>query len=68
MQNNNNDQTRRPDQQQGNPQQTNPGQQNQQGQDRDRQGQGQPGQGVSEGVDTGAIQPGKTSQGDDANR
>ncbi|WP_369058962.1 hypothetical protein ABOZ73_15100 [Caulobacter sp. 73W] len=55
---------RRPDQQQSNQQQSNAGQQNQQGQER----AGQPGQGLSQGLDTGAIQPGKTSQGDDANR
>ncbi len=60
---NNNDQNRRPDQQRNDQQRSNPGQQNQQNQ----HGQ-QPEQGLNQGLDTGAIQPGKTSQGDDANR
>ncbi len=61
--------TRQPQQQQNNPQQAQPDQQNQQGErrpgerqeERDIEGEGD---GLAGGVDSGAIQPGKTGQGD----
>lgn len=62
--------TRQPQQQQSNPQQAQPGQQNQQSDRERRPGEGQEGRdiqgegdGLAGGVDTGAIQPGKTGDG-----
>ncbi|PVM89445.1 hypothetical protein [Caulobacter endophyticus] len=60
--------TRSPQQQQQNPQQTQPGQQNQQADRQRREGEGVEGDdelnnGVSGGVETGAIEPGRTGDG-----
>jgi hypothetical protein len=61
---------RAPQQQPQNPQQTQPGQQNQQADRQRREGEGLEGggedqlnNGVSGGVDTGAIEPGRTGEG-----